>query len=479
MLFYSFKFLVFFAVLFVLYYFLLNRRAGSQNIILLIASYVFYGLANIKMLPLLLAVTFIFYYLGIGIEKAEKEKTKDILSAIGVAIGVGILLYFKYLNFFVSSFNSLLESIGASCSIHTLNILMPVGISFFVFRLISYIIEVHWEAIEPTHDFAAFATYVSFFPCILSGPIDRPEFLSQLSKKRTFDYDLAADGIRQFIWGLFKKLVVADNCAIYVDNVWSSISSASSSTLLLAAILYAFQLYADFSGYSDMAIAIGKVLGLKITQNFKYPFFAVNIADFWRRWHISLTSWMTDYVFMPLNLAFRNKKKMGTVLAIIINMFIVGMWHEANWTCAVYGLYHGLLFIPLVISGMYNKNTGICVNKLGLPIFRDAFRILLTFCLVLVGFMIFRAENIHELGIYLSGIATKSLFTMPFVYVGTKKTVLFVSLLLILEWITRNKEYSLKLDRAPFWLRLAACYVFILFILEFAAKGQSFIYFQF
>ncbi|KAA6306840.1 Peptidoglycan O-acetyltransferase, partial [termite gut metagenome] len=227
----------------------------------------------------------------------------------------------------------------------TFNIIMPLGISFFTFKLISYVIEVHRQHIEPTTDVVTFATYVAFFPTIMSGPIDRPNsFIPQLQSKRIFNYDLAVDGCRQILWGMFKKMVVADNCATAVNKIWTEYQGESGGQLLLVAVLFAFQLYADFSGYSDMAIGVGKLLGFKITKNFNYPFFKTNIAEFWRGWHISLTSWLTDYVFMPLNIKFRSIGKWGTIVAIIITFVLVGLWHGANWTFAVFGLYHGLLY---------------------------------------------------------------------------------------------------------------------------------------
>ena len=480
MLFTSWAFVLFFIVVFVVHNILLKDKTKAQNLILLAASYFFYGYADLKMLPLLVIATILFYFLGIAVSKAKSEKENNILSFIGIAAGVGLLLYFKYLNFFIDSFAHLFESWGLHTNLHTFKIIMPLGISFFTFRLISYIVEIHREAIEPTRDFVSFATYIAFFPCILSGPIDRPDFMDQLQRPHRFDYDKAVDGMRQILWGLFKKCVVADNCAIYVNNVWDSFSTMSGSTLALAAVLYAFQLYADFSGYSDMAIGIGKLLGFKITNNFKYPFFATNIADFWRRWHISLTSWVTDYVFMPLNIMFRNMGKFGIILAIMINMLIVGMWHEANWTCFAYGLYHGLLFVPLILTGSFNKRQQLQANRWGLPKIGDFGKMLLTFFLVTLSFIIFRAENIGKAWEYILHLFGNGLISMPFIFVGTKRSLLFVFLMMVTEWCFRTKEHPLQFDEScPKWIPVLISYLLILLTLEFAAHSQSFIYFKF
>ena len=480
MLFNSFAFVLFFAVVFVVHNILLKDRTKWQNVFLLAASYFFYGYADLKMLPLLAIATVLFYYLGIAIARAKTDRENNILSFVGIAAGVGLLLYFKYLNFFIDSFAYMFESWGLQTNLHTFKIVMPLGISFFTFRLISYVVEIHRGAMDPTRDIVAFATYISFFPCLLSGPIDRPGFMEQLQRKHVFDYDRAVDGARQFLWGLFKKCVVADNCAQYVDEIWGSFSTMSGSTLLLAAVLYSFQLYADFSGYSDMAIGVGKLLGFKITDNFRYPFFATNIAEFWRRWHISLTSWVTDYVFMPLNMMFRDMKKFGVILAIMINMLIVGMWHEANWTCFFYGLYHGLLFVPLILSGAFNKRQKLETTKLGLPKPGDFGKMLLTFSLVTLSFIIFRAESIGQAWDFLKGLFRADLFSLPFIIVGTKRSIFFAVIMILTEWVFRKKEFALQFDsRFPRWASVTICYLVIAIILEFGANSQSFVYFQF
>ncbi|GHV69695.1 hypothetical protein FACS1894199_18770 [Bacteroidia bacterium] len=323
MIFNSIEFVIFFVILFALYYFAFKGKTKAQNILLLVASYVFYAWADWRILPLLIISTLVFYGLGIAIFNAKSSKRKSLLSTIGVVFGIAVLGYFKYTNFFISSFKDLFDSIGLQTNLHSFKIIFPIGISFYTFRLLSYVIDINRGKYEPTRDIVAFSTYVAFFPCILSGPIDRPNMLiPQLQNKRTFDHSLAVDGMRQILWGLFKKIVIADNCAIIADEIFTNYGDYSGSTLAVGAIFYSFQMYADFSGYTDMAIGVGKLLGFRLTKNFNYPLFAQNIADFWRRWHISLTSWLTDYVFMPLNVRWRDWGKWGMIPAFLYPSFL-------------------------------------------------------------------------------------------------------------------------------------------------------------
>ena len=485
MLFNSMEFVLFFMVVFFVYHFALREKTKPQNVLLLVASYFFYGYADLRMLPLLVGVTVVFYLLGLAIGNAKTERMNTFWSVVGIALGVGVLVYFKYLNFFITSFAALFRSMGLNTNTQTFNIVMPLGVSFFTFRLISYVVEVRRGTMEPTRDIVSFATYISFFPCILSGPIDRPDFMDQLQRRRTFDYDMAVDGLRQILWGMFKKMVIADNCAKYVDEVWKGYSDMSGSTLMLAAVLYSFQLYADFSGYSDMAIGVGKLLGFRITQNFRYPYFATNVAEFWRRWHISLTSWVTDYVFMPLNMMFRDMKKFGVILAILINMLIVGMWHEANMTCVVYGLYHGLLFIPLILSGSFNRRTKLQTNRFGLPKLGDFGKMLLTFVLVTFSFIIFRAPSISRAWDYVGTMFSKGVFSTPQhfeAFHGGYYIILFLTIvfLLVVEWIQKEKEHPLDLSNIKsHGLKFGIYFALIVMIFWLGGQAETFIYFQF
>ena len=447
MVFNSITFLLFFVVVFFVYWFPLRKSTKAQNVCLLAASYFFYGYADLKMLPLLIGATAVFYFLGIGISRSQSEKTASWLRALGVMLGVGLLLYFKYLDFFIESFSYLFESMGLHTNWHAFNIIMPLGVSFFTFKLISYVVDIFNGEIEPTRDVVEFATYIAFFPCILSGPIDKPKFISQLKQKREFNYGYAVDGVRQILWGLFKKIVVADNCALFVDDVFATYTDQMGGSLLLAAGLCVLQVYADFSGYSDMAIGVGKLLGFSITRNFNYPLFALNIADYWRRWHMSLTSWVTDYVFTPLNFRFRRWGRVGVIFAIIINMMVVGLWHGANWTFVLFGLYHGLLFLPLILSGSFMKKDKMRTNRLGLPVLKDFGRMVLTFVLVALGGIIFRVESVGQAWECFLHIFSTRFFTSGVAGVSVpRRTLLFIVIMLIVEWAQRNQEHGLVLS---------------------------------
>jgi len=478
----SFVFLLFFVVLFFIYYFPLKEKTRSQNVLLLLASYFFYGYADIKMLPILIVATLLFYYLGIAINKTTSEKKSSVLTSIGVLLGIATLLYFKYLNFFITSFADLFESLGLHANMHTFNIIMPIGISFFTFRLISYVIEIQRKKIEPTKDLISFGTYIAFFPCLLSGPIDRPNtFIPQLEKKRPFNYAMAVEGMRQILWGMFKKIVVADNISAFTDSIWAGYTDMNGSVLFIGAALYSIQLYADFSGYSDMAIGVSKILGFKVAINFKYPFFTRNIADFWRNWHMSLTTWLTDYIFMPLNLTFRDYGNLGIIMAILINFFAIGMWHGANYTFALFGIYHGLLYIPLILSGSFASKSKMKLGVHGIPKFKDLLKIISTFLLVTLGFILFRSNSIQQAADFVTRIIMDPSLDFHFFFKTREQALAFVIslfsifLLLACEWSAFKKKNEFYIIRN--W----RIYLFVLIILLLGAyKNQlSFIYFNF
>ena len=482
MVFNSLNFLMFFTVVFFAYYFLLNKKTQLQNWLLLVVCYLFYGIVDVRMIPLLLAATTIFYFLGIAISTSNKKES-SLLNVLGVVLGIGLLLYFKYFNFFLQSFSVLFNSIGLRSNWGTFKIILPLGVSFFTFRLISYTVEVYRGKIQSTRDFVVFATYIAFFPTIISGPIDRPNsFIPQIENKRSFDYFRAIDGSRQFLWGMFKKMVIADNLAGFVNTVWADISNQSGVTLIITAILYSFEMYADFSGYSDMAIGIGKLLGFRITRNFNYPFFSRNIAEYWRNWHMSLTSWLTDYIFMPLNVKFRNFGNLGLIMALIINMVVIGLWHGANWTFVIFGLYHGLLFVPLILSGSFFKKKKLKTNSLGLPAISDLLRMVATFLLVTLGLIMFRADNIGQFWIYIKALFNKSNYLANTAGIGSIiPTIGFTIGMLFFEWIFREMEYPLQItDKLKIKLyRISIYWILIIIIILNSGDEQKFIYFQF
>ena len=395
----SLSFLWFFSVVLVIYY-LAQQRRELQNGILLISSYYFYSQIDWYMAFLLAILTGVFWLLGLYIHR-NLEKGKNRLAVwltnSGVVIGIGALFYFKYLNFFAESFVAAASLVGIHLSWTAVQLIVPVGLSFFSFKLMSYVLDIYHSKITHEQNFIDFANYIAFFPTILSGPIDRPKpFLKQLKQSRIFDTDTLSSGFRRVIWGMFMKMCVADRLDIYISAILGNYAHHSALSITFAALLYPLQMYADFGGYSEMAIGVSQMLGLKVAENFRRPFFAVNISEYWRRWHMSLTSWLTDYVFMPCNIRLRDWGVRGTITAIMINMIFVGLWHGANWTFFVFGVYHGLLFVPLMLSGQFFKKSKVKTNQQGWPLPRFVFQMMGTYLLVTVGQFLFRANSMTE-----------------------------------------------------------------------------------
>lgn len=395
----SLSFLLFFSVVLLLYYLVFHHDVKWQNVFLLCASYAFYGYINVHMALLLLGLTLFYWLLGrlISINNATSEKRASCVANLGVLVGIGVLFYFKYLGFFVDSIRSIFLGIGLRVSSTTAHIIVPVGLSFFTFKLMSYVLDVYHGKTKQEQNFFDFANYIAFFPTILSGPIDRPKpFLAQLKVPRLFNYDNVSEGMRRIFWGVFLKMCVADRIDIYLQAIFNNYEHHSSWSILLAVLLYPLQLFADFNGYSEMAIGVGKMMGIKVMENFKHPFFTLNVADYWRKWHISLSSWLTDYLFMPLNIKLRNWGKWGSIFSIVITFLLIGLWHGANWTYVVFGLYYGILFIPMMLGGQFFKKTKMNLNSHGLPVFQDVLKMLLTYMLVTIGLIIFRAPSLNE-----------------------------------------------------------------------------------
>ncbi len=482
----SLSFLLFFIVVFTVYYMPgIRQQAVRQNAWLLLTSYFFYGFIDWKMLPILLGVTILFYWLGVHIKRemdANNRKKASVFMKVGIVIGIGLLLYFKYLNFFAESVASLFKQIGFSVSWTTLNIILPVGVSFFTFKLISYLVEIKRKKTAPAKNLLEFATYISFFPTISSGPIDRPNtFLVQLRKAHQFDYNRAIDGCQQILWGIFTKVVVADNLATVTNIAWNDYQEQSSPFLILAILLSPVQVYADFDGYTNMAIGVSKILGFDITKNFNHPLLARNVSEYWNRWHMSLTTLITDYVFTPLCLKFRDYANLGLMIAITANLVLIGLWHGANWTYVMFGIFHSILFIPIVYSGELGKNRKIKESKLGLPLAKDLFRMLLTYVIIGIGHIIFFAKDIYSAFDYINHI-----FTGPWEFVRPIgfSTFAFVLLLFVLEWTTRKKEYALQIHEKftgkRTWMMLALDYLIVAAIIWFGTfENSQFIYFQF
>ncbi|TKB99657.1 MBOAT family protein [Pedobacter cryotolerans] len=476
----SINFLIFFCVVFIVYYFLLGNRYKLQNLWLLLCSYFFYGFATLKMIPLLLFATIFFYIFGliIGKFKEESNNRASVFTSIGCLTGIGLLLYFKYLNFFIESFSDLFTSIGLTNNWSIINIIMPLGISFFTFKLISYLIEINRGNLAPTKNFIDFALYISFFPTILSGPIDRPKpFLTQLTKPRFLDFEMASEGLKRIFWGMFMKMCIADRLSIYVDAIFDNSLHHNGTSIAFAVLLYPIQLYADFAGYSEMAIGVGCLLGLKVTENFKRPFFSTNIADYWRKWHISLTSWLTDYVFMPLNIKFRELEKYGSLLAIIATFVLIGFWHGAAWTFVLFGLYHGLLYVPLMLSGAFFKKN----KSKGIPTFVPILKMIRTYLLVAIGLILFRSTGVE----HASSIVYKILTDWGSLFVDSTTLINAIICIFILFIKDFKDEYMLQKDeKNRGWIiqykyELTISFYIILILFMGVLDGGQFIYFKF
>ena len=477
-LFNSTEFAIFLPIVFLLYWFVFNRNLKLQNLFIVIASYVFYGWWDWRFLLLIAFTSACSFTAGLLIGKYREDPRKARrVNTLNIVINLLILGIFKYYDFFATSFSN--AFFGGRADGLLLHLILPVGISFYTFQALSYSIDVYKGKLEPTKDIVQFFAFVSFFPQLVAGPIERAtNLLPQFGKARHFKYETGIDGLRQIIWGLFKKMVVADNCAIYVDKVFSTYQTQDGSTLLLAAIFFAFQIYGDFSGYSDIAIASAKLFGIKLMRNFNVPYFSRDIAEFWRRWHISLTTWFRDYVYIPLGGSRCSKAK------IVRNTFVIfllsGFWHGANWTFIAWGAYHALLFLPLILSGKNRKYRDSVAQDRLLPNLKESGQMMMTFLLVVIGWIIFRAESIEQAWDFFSRIINISLFSVPHIYVGTKKTLIFIIIMLIVDWLFRKKDHTMQFGKeCPVWVCSLASVILVLIILEFAAYSQSFIYFQF
>lgn len=478
MLFNSIPFVVFFTVFFLLYWFVFNRNLKLQNLLVLTGSYVFYAWWDYRLLALLIAQSLLTYLLGVYMARARKQSIKNLLLYIGTCTGIGLLIYFKYTNFFISSFLTLFPK----ANVHTIALLLPLGISFYTFRSLSYLFDIHKNKISPAANWVVFFSYIAFFPSLLSGPIDKAKTLiPQLETERTFSYPNAADAMRRILWGLFKKVAIADNLALVTNHIFDNYYHLPGSTLVLGAIYFSIQLYADFSGYSDMAIGFAQLLGFNITRNFNYPFFAQNIAEFWRKWHISLTAWLTEYVFTPLSIAFRDYDKAGLMMAILINFTLIGIWHGANWTFVLFGFMHGCFYIPLILKGTLNKKKKTAPDRM-LPSLAEFGNMLSTFALVSFSFILFKSNTISQALGFISRIFSKSLIYYP--AEGKLFFIPVIILLLMVEWLQRHKDHVLQIQNIRYWgVRWGIYLTLFIVILIFISAGnqinKGFIYVRF
>ncbi|MBN1968892.1 MAG: MBOAT family protein [Candidatus Delongbacteria bacterium] len=482
MLFNSIDFAIFLPIVFILYWFATNKYLKLQNFLIVTSSYLFYGWWDWRFLSLILFSSIIDYFVGLGLLKQQNQIKRKVLLWTSILVNLGFLGFFKYYNFFLDNFIAAFSLFGAEINANSLNVILPVGISFYTFQTMSYSIDVYKRKLEPTRDFIAFSAFVSFFPQLVAGPIERAShLLPQFYKKRIFNYSIAVDGMRQILWGLFKKIVVADNCAEYANLIFNNSADYSGSTLVLGALFFTFQIYGDFSGYSDIAIGVSRLFGFDLMQNFNFPYFSRDIAEFWRRWHISLSTWFRDYLYIPLGGSY------GSTWMKVRNTFIIfivsGFWHGANWTFIVWGALNALYFLPLLLTNNNRNNLGTVAQGKLLPSIKEIFFMFLTFSMTVFAWIFFRASNIGHAISYISEISSASLFSIPnFSGMRSALTVIvLVAIFVLVEWKGREAQYAIA-HLGTKWkrpIRYALYYAIIIAIFWFGGKEQQFIYFQF
>ncbi len=482
MLFNSIDFAIFLPIVFFLYWFVINKNLKLQNFLIVAASYLFYGWWDWRFLSLILFSTIVDYSVGRRLKTEENQRKRKILLWTSIIVNLGFLGFFKYYNFFLDNFITAFSFFGTEIKANSLNIILPVGISFYTFQTLSYSIDVYKRKLEPTKDFIAFSAFVSFFPQLVAGPIERAtHLLPQFYKKRTFEYSKAVDGMRQILWGLFKKIVIADNCAEFANQIFNNSADLNGSTLVLGALFFTFQIYADFSGYSDIAIGTSRLFGFDLMRNFNFPYFSRDIAEFWRRWHISLSTWFRDYLYIPLG-----GSRGGTWMKVrnTFAIFIVsGFWHGANWTFIVWGALNAIYFLPLLLTNNNRNNLEtVALGKL-LPSIKELSFMLLTFGLTVFAWIFFRANNIGHALSYISEILSPSIFTMPnFDDMGKAlTTIILIIIFVLVEWVGREGQYAIEHIGIK-WkrpLRYTMYYAIIILIFWLGGNEQQFIYFQF
>lgn len=474
MLFNSVSFLIFLPIVFTLYWSVAGRDVRKQNLLLLLASYVFYAWWDWRFLCLLIFSTGLDFYTGIQIHEADSDKKRRTWFWISVGTNLGFLGFFKYFNFFIDSAISLLETLGFQPNPWSLQILLPVGISFYTFHGLSYVIDIYYRRITPTYNRTDYGLFVGYFPLLVAGPIERAtHLLPQLERKRSFDHRMAIDGMRLALWGFLKKLVFADTMAVEVDRIFSGYQEYGGGTLILGAVYFAVQVYGDFSGYTDIARGISRLFGIELLLNFNFPYLSRSIPEFWSRWHISLSSWLNDYVFTPLALQFRDHGKHGMFAGVLITFLISGLWHGAAWHFVAWGAFHGLLYLPYIYRKAGLKS--LTPRKQKILTWRDTPAIILTFLLVCIGYILFRAETLDIAFGYLSRIASSPM-SFDHYFINSTFNVL-IPLIFVIDMLHR-KDY-LTGKYATFFLVIEFAMVSALIATLGNFGSVEFIYFQF
>ena len=465
-----------------LYWFGVGKHLKLQNLLIVLASYLFYGWWDWRFLSLIFFSTVVDYTVGLRLRKEDNKTKRKVLLWISILVNLGFLGFFKYYNFFLDNFITAFSFFGAEINANSLNIILPVGISFYTFQTLSYTIDVYRNKLEPTRDFIAFSAFVSFFPQLVAGPIERAtNLLPQFYTKRLFDYSKAVDGMRQILWGLFKKVVIADNCAEYANQIFNNSSEMNGSTLALGAVLFAFQIYGDFSGYSDIAIGTARLFGFNLKKNFAFPYFSRDIAEFWRRWHISLSTWFRDYVYIPLGGSrVSNLMKIRNTFVIFI---VSGFWHGANWKFVVWGALNAVYFLPLLLRQSNRRHMNDVAEQRLLPSVKESLLMIKTFGLTVIAWIFFRADNIQHALDIISTIFSKALFEMPDIpdLFGFLILAALLAYFITQEWIGRGWNYGIEKFGFGWPRGLRWSMYLVIFCLVFLLGGdeQDFIYFQF
>ena len=483
MLFNSLEFFIFLSVVFILYWFVFKKHLKAQNILLLVASYVFYGIWDWRFLSLILLSTIVDYFVGIKIDSNTDKQLRKRWLWVSVLFNVGLLGFFKYYNFFVDSWIDMFSIMGYTMkSTWTLKVILPVGISFYTFQTMSYSFDIYYKKLKPTTNFLSFAAFVSFFPQLVAGPIERASnLLHQITNKRTFNYNQSVSGLKLIFWGLFKKIVIADALAPIVDDIFANYSTYPASTLILGVTLFSFQVYGDFSEYSDIAIGTAKLFGIELMSNFKFPNFSRNVAEYWQRWHVSLSTWFRHYIYIPLGGSRGSKLK--SVRNICIIFLVSGFWHGANWTFIFWGAFHALVFIPVFLMGRNTiyKDSVVGQNTL-FPTLAEIGQVLLTFGIVTFSRIFFRSESITDAFGFIKQILfnfSYETYEHPMGYRMVDFYVLVV-LFVFYEYLIRKDERSpFKFKSKVIRFVLYALIIFVMLLFYDDSVDRSFIYFQF
>lgn len=478
MLFNSIEFLIFLPFFFFIYW-EFRRSLKTQNSFTLAASYIFYGWWDYRFLGLIFLSSLCDYLVGLGLDKQSSKLNRKILLFTSLSMNLGLIGVFKYYDFFISELGQLLNSFGLQANLSTLNLILPVGISFYTFQTLSYSIDVYNKKMPTCKDPIAFFSYVAYFPQLVAGPIERASnLIPQFQKPRKFEYAEGVKGLKQILWGLVKKVVIADTCAGHVDYIFSNHETLPASILILGAIYFAFQIYGDFSGYSDIAIGTSRLFGIRLMRNFAYPYFSRDIAEFWRRWHISLSTWFRDYVYIPLGGS--RMGKLGSLRNIFIIFLVSGFWHGANWTFIAWGGLNALFFLPLFLLDLNRKNTSeIVAEGHHIPTLKEFMQMGITFTLTCFAWIFFRAESISHAMLYIENIFDQSILQSPGDPNLSITPIILLSFFVPLEWLFRQREVSLEALRTPRVFRFAFYYLLIYLIIQFSGDQIDFIYFQF